>query len=96
MIIDLASTEDLSGLLPLWEHEADGYRYVLYSGHKVAVYKGEAQTPTYTIDEHGCSCPASQYGSSCKHRAKFSWVGSGQSATKNTQQEPDNGINSLL
>ena len=77
-IVDLNNAEDLSGLLPLWEAVIDGYRYVLYSGNRVQVYKGDGHLPAYTIDDNGCSCPAAQYGNpNCKHRSMFSYVGDG-------------------
>lgn len=98
-IVDLTSTEDLSGLVPLWRAILDGYRYELYSGNKVQVYKGDSGVPTYTVDEYGCSCPAAQYGNpNCKHRSMFQWIGDGAGETKITEEAagPASAIDTLL
>ncbi len=93
-LIDLNTTEDLSGLTPLWEASLGGYRYVLYSGNKVVVHKGDGSA--YQIDEHGCSCPAAQYGNTnCKHRSMFTWVGDGAS-TKVTEEVSVSDVGGLL
>ena len=99
-IVTLDQLEDLSGLVPLWEFETEGYRYVLYSGNRVQVFKGAAKSATYIVDEHGCSCRAAQYGNpDCKHRVMFTWIGDGANNNEITERGIDSGssaIDSLL
>lgn len=77
-IVDLMAMEDHSGLVPLWEVNIEGYRYIFYSGNRAEVYKPEASSPTYTITDDGCSCKAAQYGNTnCKHRSSVKFVGAG-------------------
>ncbi len=93
-ILDISYREDLSGMTPLWSLEDSGYRYVLYSGNRVDVFKGDGAVPTYTVGPDGCSCPAGQYGNVCKHR-KFSWVGS-SAPTLNAGEVSAAGVDDLL
>lgn len=77
-IVDLATTEDHSGLVPLWRITIEDYHYVLYSGQKALVFKGESSIPAYEITSTGCNCQAAMYGNAnCKHRQAISWVGDG-------------------
>ena len=77
-MVDIMDTEDLSGLVPLWEVSKDGYRFVLYSGNRVDVYKDGSSNPAYTVTGDGCTCRAAQYGNTnCKHRAAALFVGGG-------------------
>ena len=90
--LDLTTNDDLSGFTLLWKSASiEGYRYELYSGNRVLVYKGDSSVPNYEITELGCSCRAAQYGNTnCKHRAMFSWVGDGARAGNASHQKRDN------
>lgn len=95
-IVDLTSTEDLSGAVPLWKVTVDEYTYELYSSNRVLVYKGGSSTPSYEIDQHGCSCPAAQYGKTdCKHRARVMWVGDGVTINAIDHVNNEKGSNAL-
>jgi hypothetical protein len=103
-IVSLDSIDDLSGLSPMWEVSIGEYRYVLYSGNRAQVFKGDSSVPAYEVTESGCSCPAAQYGNTaCKHRAAISWVGDGVRAGNATNQvsnreesETNNIVDTLL
>ena len=103
-IIDITqANDDLSGYVPLWDVSIEGYRFELYSGNRVLVYKGDSSVPAYEVTEEGCTCRAAQYGNTnCKHRSAISWVGDGVRAGNATNQmstsesETEHNVNDLL
>ena len=91
-IVDVMdAAEDLSGLSPLWEMRIEGYRFLLYSGNRMEVYKSDSSAPAYVVTKDGCSCKAAQYGNTqCKHRAVATFVGDGvRPSSVNKQSRPD-------
>lgn len=56
------------------------YKYVLYSGGRALVYKGDNKEPSYEISPSGCSCPAARYRTDvCKHQKFVLGLGDGSS-----------------